>query len=98
MIKNFRDTWLEIFFIDGIKNMKTPSIIADRLFRKLQILDDSTCDVDLRSPPSNNFEKLTGELKGWCSMRVNNQWRLIFQWDNERGEAENVYLDNHSYR
>lgn len=98
MIKNFRDTWLEKFFVDGVKNKKIPSIISERLFRKLQILDDSTCDVDLRSPPSNNFEKLTGKLKDWYSIRINDQWRLIFQWDNDRGEAENVYLNNHSYR
>lgn len=64
----------------------------------MQILDDSTCDADLRSPPSNYFEKLTGNLKGKYSIRVNDQWRLIFQWDNDRGEAESVYLDNHSYR
>ena len=98
MIKNFRDTWLENFFIEGVKNKKIPSIIAERLFRKLQIIDDSTCDIDLRSPPSNNFEKLTGKLKDWHSIRVNDKWRLIFLWDNDRGEAGSVYLDNHSYR
>jgi len=98
MIKNFRDKWLEKFFVEGAKNKKIPSTISERLFRKIQILDDSTCDADLRSPPSNNFEKLAGNLKDRCSIRINDQWRLIFQWDNDRGEAEGVYLDNHTYR
>ena len=98
MIKSFRDKWLENFFVEGTKSKKIPSTINERLFRKLQILDDSTCDADLRSPPSNYFERLTGNLKDRYSIRVNDQWRLIFQWDNDRGEAESVYLDNHSYR
>jgi proteic killer suppression protein len=98
MIKTFRDKWLETFFVDGTKNKKIPAIISERLFRKLQMLDDSTCVADLRSPLSNNFEKLTGNLKDRYSIRVNDQWRLIFQWDDVRGEAESVYLDNHSYR
>ncbi|MBU4236902.1 MAG: type II toxin-antitoxin system RelE/ParE family toxin [Proteobacteria bacterium] len=98
MIKNFRDKWLEIFFVEGAKSKKIPSTISERLFRKLQILDDSTCDADLRSPPSNHFEKLTGNLNNRYSISINGQWRLIFQWDNDRGEAESVYLDNHSYR
>ena len=55
-------------------------------------------DADLRVPPSNHFEKLRGNLAGWCSIRVNDQWRLIFQWNGKNGEAVEVYLDNHSYR
>jgi toxin HigB-1 len=52
----------------------------------------------LRVPPSNHFERLRGDLAGFHSVRVNNQWRLVFRWDGSRGEAEGVYLDNHSYR
>jgi len=55
-------------------------------------------DSDLRVPPSNHFEKLRGNLDGWHSIRINDQWRLIFRWDGNRGEATKVYLDNHSYR
>lgn len=68
------------------------------MFRKLQMIDDATTDQDLRSPPSNHFEKLRGELAGLCSIRVNDRWRLIFRWDGRRGEAEGVYLDDRSYR
>ena len=69
-----------------------------RIFRWLQMIDDATSDQDLRVPPSNHFEKLRGNLAGFHSIRVNNQWRLVFRWDCNRGEAEGVYIDDHSYR
>ncbi len=72
--------------------------MEDRLFRKLQMLDDAATDGDLRVPPSNHFEKLRGTLAGWYSIRVNEQWRLVFRWHGGRGEASDVYLDDHSYR
>jgi proteic killer suppression protein len=77
---------------------KIPASIRGRLFRKIQILDDATCDLDLRSPPSNHFEKLSGSLHGRYSIRVNKQWRLVFLWGRAGGEADKVYLDNHDYR
>ena len=49
-------------------------------------------------PPSNHFEKLKGNLAGLRSIRVNKQYRLVFRWDGERGEAGGIYLDDHSYR
>jgi len=52
----------------------------------------------LRIPPSNHFEKLRGDLEGLHSIRVNKQWRLIFQWVGAKGEATSVYLDDHSYQ
>jgi toxin HigB-1 len=62
----------------------------------LQVIDDATCDVDLRVPPSNHFEKLSGGLAGLHSIRVNGRWRLIFHWNGS--EASDIYLDDHSYR
>jgi len=47
-----------------------------KIFRSYNTSDDATSDVDLRSPPSNHFEKLSGKLKDKCSIRVNNQWQL----------------------
>ena len=61
------------------------------------MIDDATCDKDLRAPPSNHFGKLRGHLDGWHSVRVNKQWRLIFQWDSSHGEARGLYLDDHRY-
>ena len=98
MIKSFRDNWLRDFFAEDIQSKKIPAVIRTRLFRKLQILDDATSDADLRSPPSNHFEKLSGKLKDKSSIRVNKQWRIIFIWDGERGEADDIYLDNHTYK
>jgi proteic killer suppression protein len=98
MIRNFRDSWLEAFFVTDKAERRIPADLRTRLFRKIQMIDDSTCDQDLRVSPSNHFEKLAGNLKGWHSIRVNDQWRLIFRWDAAQGEASDLYLDNHSYR
>lgn len=86
------------FFVDDVRSRFVPPDLEDRLFRKLQMLDDATTDQDLRVPPSNHFEKMRGALSGLHSVRVNKQWRLIFVWDGDRGEASAVYLDDHSYR
>ena len=98
MILSFRDNWLEQFFRHDKRSKHIPADAESRLFRKLQLLDDATADQDLRSPPSNHFEKLRGKLQNWHSIRITDSWRLIFQWNGGRGEASNVYLDNHSYR
>jgi toxin HigB-1 len=98
MIVSFRDVWLRAFFVEDIRSRSIPSDLESRLFRKLQMIDDATADQDLRVPPSNHFEKLRGNLAGFHSIRVNRQWRLVFQWDGSRGEATGLYLDDHSYR
>jgi toxin HigB-1 len=98
MIVGFRDDWLRAFFVDDAHSRNIPSDIEVRLFRKLQMIDDAATDQDLRVPPSNSFEKLRGNLADFHSIRVNQQWRLIFRWDGERGEADGIYLDDHSYR
>ncbi len=98
MIVSFRDEWLHAFFVEDVRTRNIPSDLESRLFRKLQMIDDATTDQDLRVPPSNHFEKLRGNLTGFHSIRVNKQWRLVFQWDGRRGEAADVYLDSHSYR
>jgi proteic killer suppression protein len=98
MIVSFRDDWLRDFFVEDVRSRRIPSDLESRLFRKIQMIDDAATDQDLRVPPSNHFEKLRGNLEGLHSIRVNNQWRLIFQWDGSRGEAKGVYLDDHSHR
>jgi proteic killer suppression protein len=98
MIVDFWDAWLRAFFVLDVRSKKIPADLEARLFRKIQMIDDATSDEDLRVPPSNHFEKLKGSLAGFHSIRVNQQWRLIFQWDTGRGEAKGLYLDNHSYR
>jgi toxin HigB-1 len=98
MIGSFRDEWLRAFFVDDLRSKKIPPSLESRLFRKLQMIDDAMTDRDLRAPPSNHLEKLRGGLEGLHSIRVNDQWRLIFRWDGAKGEANNIYLDNHSHQ
>lgn len=98
MIVTFRDQWLQAFFVDDRRSRHIPPNLEARVFRKLQMIDDATTDADLRVPPSNHFEKLQGHLVGFHSIRINQQWRLIFRWDGEHGEAKDIYLDDHSYR
>jgi proteic killer suppression protein len=98
MIVSFRDEWLRAFFVADTRSRNIPPDLESRLFRKLQMIDDARTDQDLRVPPSNHFEKLRGNLAEFNSIRVNEQWRLVFRWNGGRGEAEGVYLDDHSYR
>ena len=98
MIVGFRDGWLRAFFVEDARSRNIPSDLESRLFRRLQMIDDAATDQDLRVPPSNHFEKLRGNLEGFHSIRVNKQWRLVFRWDGGRGEASEIYLDDHSYR
>lgn len=59
--------------------------------RKLQMLDDATGFLgDLGGIPGNHLEKLSGNRKGQCSIRINNQWRICFQWKD--GGASNVEI------
>ena len=93
MIVSFRNEWLRAFFVEDVRSRNIPSDLEARL-----MIDDATTDQDLRVPPSNHFERLRGNLTGFHSIRVNRQWRLVFRWDGSRGEARDIYLDDHSYR
>jgi proteic killer suppression protein len=64
--------------------------IQETARRKLRMLNNSLDIKDLMIPPSNRLEKLKGNLKDFYSIRVNDQWRLIFRWEN--GNAINVEL------
>lgn len=71
--------------------VKKPSIEIQQIGRrKLRMLHNSQNLTDLRIPPSNRLEKLAGNLKDFYSIRINNQWRLIFVWEN--GNALNVEI------
>ena len=50
--------------------------------RKLRMLNNSQNIMDLQVPPSNRLEKLKGNLKDYYSIRINDQWRIIFKWNN----------------
>lgn len=52
--------------------------------RKLRMLNNSQSFVDLKIPPSNRLEKLSGKLADFYSIRINDQWRIIFKWENSQ--------------
>ena len=58
--------------------------------RKLRMLNNSIDLADLRIPPSNRLENLSGKLKGFYSIRINDQWRIIFKWN--AGNASEVKI------
>lgn len=96
VIKSFKDSWLDDYYFGGKRCSSIPATIEGALRRKLDIIHAASGEQDLRIPPGNRFEHLGGKLVGWCSIRVNKQYRLIFQWN--AGEATEVYLDPHTYR
>ncbi|MDC0434039.1 type II toxin-antitoxin system RelE/ParE family toxin [bacterium] len=67
-----------------------PSAIRASALRKLDVLNAAISVEDLRSPPGNKLEKLSGNLEGFHSIRINQQWRLIFKWAD--GGAEYVEI------
>ncbi len=98
MIDGFRDDWLRAFFTEDVRHRRIPSTLENALFRKLHLIEDATSDADLRIPPVNRFERVSGNLEGLHSIRVNQQYRLVFRWNAERGAAVELYLDIHTYR
>jgi proteic killer suppression protein len=76
---------------NGIRVAKLPMEIQSIGRRKLRMLNNSQNIQDLMIPPSNKLEKLKGDLKDYYSIRINDQWRIIFQWaDGNAGEVEIV--------
>lgn len=75
---------------NGERVAKLPMEIQTIGRRKLRMLNNSLNIADLRIPPSNRLEKLSGNLKDFYSIRINDQWRIIFQWSN--GQASEVEI------
>jgi len=75
---------------NGERVAKLPMEIQTIGRRKLRMLNNSQNIADLRIPPSNRLEKLSGNLKDFHSIRINDQWRIIFQWNN--GQALKVEI------
>ncbi|MEO6902076.1 MAG: type II toxin-antitoxin system RelE/ParE family toxin [Bacteroidia bacterium] len=67
-----------------------PTDIQEIGRRKLRMLNNCQDLNDLQTPPSNRLEKLKGNLKDFYSIRINNQWRIIFKWNN--GNIEQVEI------
>lgn len=65
----------------GNRIKKLPIEIQHIGRRKLRMLNNSVDIADLRTPPANRLEKLSGKLKDFYSIRINDQWRIIFKWN-----------------
>ncbi len=77
----------------GERVSKWPVEIQQIGRRKLRMLNNSQNIADLRIPPSNRLEKLSGNLKDYYSIRINDQWRIIFKW--ETGQAFEVEITDY---
>ena len=90
----FRDKDIEAFWNGESVPRRVPPACRKALFRKLQMLGAASDLTDLRIPPSNRLEELSGDRAGQYSIRVNQQWRLCFAWSgNEAQEVE--FCDYH---
>ena len=81
MIKTFGDKESEKIW-NGIRSKKLPNEIQEIARRKLRMMNNAQDVNDLRVPSANRLEKLKGNHEDYYSIRVNNQWRIIFQWLN----------------
>jgi len=75
---------------NGERVKKLPLEIQEIGRRKLRMLNNSQSMIDLTIPTSNRLEKLKGDMKDYYSIRINDQWRIVFKWNN--GIAENVEI------
>ena len=89
MILTFGDKDTELIW-NGIRVKNMPIEIQNVGRRKLRMLNNSQTINDLRIPPSNRLEKLSGNLSDFYSIRINNQWRIIFLWT--EGQSEQVKI------
>lgn len=89
MIKSFKSKETEKVWI-GVRSTKLPAEIQDTARRKLRMINNSIDINDLKIPPSNRLEKLSGNLKKYHSIRINDQWRIMFLW--RQGHAFDVQI------
>lgn len=89
MISSFGETETENVF-QGKRSKKLPPSIHRVAMRKLWMIDAAVQLSDLRVPPGNRLEKLSGNYSGQHSIRINDQWRICFKWKN--GNAYDVLI------
>ena len=89
MIRSFKSKETEKVW-NGERSGKLPLEVQRIGRRKLRMIHNSVVVKDLRIPPANRLEKLTGDLKEYYSIRINDQWRIIFRWS--EGHAFDVQI------
>ncbi|MCD2171538.1 type II toxin-antitoxin system RelE/ParE family toxin [Rhizobium sp. C4] len=89
MIRSFKDKQTEKIF-ESANSRRLPAEISVRARRKLMSLHAANMLDDLRVPPSNRLERLKGDREGQYSIRINDQWRICFRF--EDGDAFDVEI------
>lgn len=79
VIKTFKDAQTQKIYQRQVSR-KLPPDIQQVALRKLRMINNATSLTDLRVPPANRLEKLSGDRAGQWSIRINNQWRICFIW------------------
>lgn len=92
MIRSFRDKEAEKIF-NGQFSSKLPQSIQRIALRKLSQVHGAASLSFLRIPPANSLEKLSGDREGQWSIRINDQWRICFEWRD--GNAESVEITDY---
>ena len=92
VIRSFRDRETEKVF-ERERSRRLPPDVQRRAHRKLLLLDAAETLDDIRVPPGNRLERLSGDRTGQRSIRINDQWRICFRW--ERGDAYDVEITDY---
>jgi len=92
MLKSFNDRETEKIYARELSR-KLPNDIQQAALRKLRMLNNAKTINDLRIPPANHLEKLGGNRTGQHSIRINDQWRICFIWQD--GDAYNVEITDY---
>ncbi len=92
MIRSFKSKEAEKIFTRS-RSLKLPQDIQQVSYRKLRMLNNAVNLNDLRIPPAKRLEKLSGDRKGQYSIRINDQWRICFEWRD--GDLHNVEITDY---
>jgi len=92
VIRSFADAETKKVF-ERRRSRRLPPDVQRRAHRKLLLLDAAEALEDLRIPPGNRLERLSGGRAGQHSIRINDQWRVCFRWD--RGDAHDVEITDY---
>lgn len=89
MIESFGDSATESIYC-GLRVRGLPGEIQERARRKLRMINQARIIQDLQIPPGNRLEQMKGDQAGFWSIRINQQWRVIFRW--EDGSKKDVRI------
>jgi proteic killer suppression protein len=92
LIRSFKDKETEKIFAREI-SLKLPQAIQQVALRKLRMLNRALTIQDLRVPPANRLERLSADRAGQYSIRINDQWRICFEWRDS--DAFNVEITDY---